>query len=540
MKKFFDKILKPYERASLAVKLKSRLLLKFSLFMLTVAISTLFILFFIDFDITTTTSILFSGGIYLTGILLISRGRYHAASNLVIIALGLVFTATPFFLSGKTTLRLLSMQIYLILFALIISVFIGSREWQPMAVAGIGSVGITGLTFVYVLPGAAEEDLGGIWFAYLTGLLILMASGFFCRCVTRLYDRVISVAREEGNKNKKRVYKLRGILKMSGKSMQVGQQLTESAGHTYETVSHIDNNLKEIKASIEASNRISAKNQELTDEMAGNVEVLRDTMTQQSRMTSESSMYIEAMIEAMENILKLSEAKRVSIKDLVDTARVGQEEVIKAVESIKNMEESSETMMQMNQMITGVAALTNLLAMNAAIEAAHAGEAGRGFSVVADEIRNLAETTSSNTKEISRALKKNVSDIKAAAEINIRASNYFMDINTKIAEVTTALSEITNGMAALTDGSRDVIGQIKELVSTSQNANSAIGDMDSLMELNRHEAKSIAADSHETLNRVAEVVDEFRDIVKETDKIKAVGEENISHIKDLEERLSEF
>jgi methyl-accepting chemotaxis protein len=92
--------------------------------------------------------------------------------------------------------------------------------------------------------------------------------------------------------------------------------------------------------------------------------------------------------------------------------------------------------------IQGIAGQTNLLAMNAAIEAAHAGDAGRGFSVVADEVRKLAETSASSAKEISDNLAKLVEDIKGTGTVIKGSGEAFRRIEMEIQDVVQAMEEI--------------------------------------------------------------------------------------------------
>jgi methyl-accepting chemotaxis protein len=142
---------------------------------------------------------------------------------------------------------------------------------------------------------------------------------------------------------------------------------------------------------------------------------------------------------------------------LQDASEVGRNGLQGVAADIQEIARDSEGLLEINSVMQNIASQTNLLSMNAAIEAAHAGEAGRGFAVVADEIRKLAENSSVQSKTISTVLKKIKSSIDKITQSTTNVLNRFEAIDKNITTVADQEENIRNAMEEQGQGSKQVL-----------------------------------------------------------------------------------
>ncbi|MDR1107628.1 MAG: methyl-accepting chemotaxis protein [Spirochaetaceae bacterium] len=219
------------------------------------------------------------------------------------------------------------------------------------------------------------------------------------------------------------------------------------------------------------------------------IDTLNEQIMRQASAIEQSSAAIEQMMVAISNTAVMAQKKQSAIEDLVsntEQGRVSMRETIDAVGVItKGVEGVSSTI----KVISAIAANTNLLSMNAAIEAAHAGDAGRGFAVVSGEIRRLSETTRENSRNIANTLTGIIDGIKITtarssatdALINAMAGeihgfantmteliNSLGELSIGSAEITTALVHLRENAEAIKNGYHNMMHQTRELESAMQ------------------------------------------------------------------------
>ena len=196
---------------------------------------------------------------------------------------------------------------------------------------------------------------------------------------------------------------------------------------------------------------------------------LNATIDLQARFVGESSAATEAIVNSLKHISDVSQKEQNDINTLIKTASDGQESMHGTIKSVNNIAESVGGIADAIQIISAIAANTNLLAMNAAIEAAHAGNAGKGFAVVADEIRRLADGTRDNSRKISQTLKTIITGIDDTTKQSTNTESRITEMSKEINGVAETMSDLINTfkeLAAESNGVTTALNKLKEQSGT--------------------------------------------------------------------------
>lgn len=266
----------------------------------------------------------------------------------------------------------------------------------------------------------------------------------------------------------------------------------------------------QLATAAEESSSVSAQSRNSIQEQRAQVEQVA-TATQE--MSSTSMEMASGAAQALQEIQHSDEeAKRVRVisDENKRTIEALAEEIQNASDVINQLSENSANIGGILDVIRGIAEQTNLLALNAAIEAARAGEQGRGFAVVADEVRTLASRTQQSTEEIQNMIERLQTDSSRAVSVMERGRNQAQTCVTQADEAAVALQAITESVHQASDSSTSIATAAEQQSATAQDISEKLEEIVSIAE----QAESGARQTSQASEEVAKLSAEMQDSVK--------------------------
>lgn len=320
----------------------------------------------------------------------------------------------------------------------------------------------------------------------------------------------------------------------------IGADLGANAHNSSTAIGQILSNIGDVQQESEHQNDSVKKTSRILEKAVESVTMLDSLIQSQSAGITESSASIEEMVGNIGAVTASIQKMNTQFKELIATTETGKLRQGEVDAKVTKISEQSRLLIEANAIIAKIAAQTNLLAMNAAIEAAHAGDAGAGFSVVADEIRTLAETSSKQSKAINTELKQISAAISEVVDASQESQRAFGEIVSQVSGTDKLVQEIANAMAEQKEASRQILEALRDM----NNMTSDVQDKSKLL----NDSVRIVLSEMETLARIAESVlarmDEMRSgaagIHTSAQGVTNLAQGTLDAIKMMQDSISQF
>ena len=321
-----------------------------------------------------------------------------------------------------------------------------------------------------------------------------------------------------------------GIKKQSTVLLDIGSELASNMTETAAAINEITANVQSIKGRVINQSASVTETNATMEQITVNIDKLNEHVENQSSNVSQASSAIEEMVANIQSVTQTLVKNAANVKELMDASEVGRTGLSDVATDIQEISRESEGLLEINSVMENIASQTNLLSMNAAIEAAHAGEAGKGFAVVADEIRKLAENSSEQSKTISTVLKKIKESIDKITSSTDNVLNKFEAIDSCVKTVADQEEIIRNAMEEQGTGSKQILQGVSNVNEITRQVKGGSLEM---LEGSReviNETKNLEMMTQEItggVNEMAAGADQINIAVNKVNELSSSNRENI-------------
>ena len=310
------------------------------------------------------------------------------------------------------------------------------------------------------------------------------------------------------------------LLKMAEKGRHLNSVIAESSND----LNLINKNMEIIQTEATEQTDSVARTSGAIDAIIGSIDTLNDAVYTQASHIAESSASIEQMVANTDSIRSIVKDATKATDSLSKSSSSGHSMLLKLADEVKQIQAQSTTLQSANKTISDIAARTNILAMNAAISAAHAGEAGKAFAVVAGEIRKLAEISSKESESISSEIIKIEKRITQITNVSNETVKSMGSMFNEIKAMDESFTIVNNAVEEQASGSSQILTALKTIQEMTGTVRDGTGTIHKQSDAIQRDMKILYERSEDVKKRIVDVKEastHIADLLAQTKHISA-------------------
>lgn len=472
---------------------------------------------------------------------MLRAGRYHAASSAFLYGVfAAMFIAIKF---GDHPLEVYNSYVMGTLggFLLVVASLVADRAIQPIVIGLLNLASIEAIYWTGTFPNdnhvvttLAIQNLS------VASIMTIIGAGVAAYLV-RFTSSLLGNVEREADAAERSYDELNAAMgKAQAASQRIGEALSASVARTAASIGllsaqgqGISRGMDELDGALSTSGDANKK--------AGDGQVqVKAALAAYSEQVARASAAIEEMAAAANSLALQASSKKEAVVGLVETASAGERVIASMTQSMEQIQGSANKVAELGAIIGDVSDRTNLLGMNASIEAAHAGVAGRGFAVVASEIRALSIEAGKSARVIGETLKEVRGSIASTASRSAEALASFRKISESIKGVALMIEELLGSIQELSAGSADVVAAVETVADLTRTTEVAVDRSSEGMEDSLRGMDAVAEIASRVRAETSEMSNRFDEMRKDSDEVRALGGDNLETIQALKSSLDGF
>jgi methyl-accepting chemotaxis protein len=468
---------------------------------------------------------------------LLRAGKYHVASSLLLYGLfAAMFVAIKF----DQYVDVYEAYVFGTLgcFLLVVTTLVADRPSQAVFIGILDLAAIEALYWIDAFP----KDGGKVTILAVQNLatssLMVGIGAIVAAYIVRLTSGLIAEVEREAQTVQRSYAELNAAIGSAQSSSQrIGESLTASVARTSESIESlsakvlgISDGMDRLDDALRRSGSANARAEECQGEV-------KAALSAYSDQVARASAAIEEMAAAADSLSRQASSKKEAVRNLAETSRAGEGVLSSMAAAMGQIRESSKKVAELSAIIGDVADRTNLLGMNASIEAAHAGNAGRGFAVVANEIRALSVETAKSARVIADTLRETETAVQSSVVKADEAMSSFKRIAEEIQGVSLMIEELLASVQELSSGSADVVASVETVADLTRRTEEAVSRSCEGMSESLAGMEAVAKVAESVRSETDEMSKRFDDMRHDSEDVRKLGGENLETIVALKAQL---